>query len=182
MPIAKGLRAILGVFGPMLQAGIDGGRGAANMWQTYTAAYERIGVDRPPATLQDMNRFVVGLGEIMRTMANLADASDLSALVAQDHIAPPIGYEPVTADYENPRLLATFEVTIETEAGLVTRWSTISYNTILPATVGELRSDAVTQVQAQLDIAALEEGEDSPTAGGQVVSLGQMYLLGQGIR
>lgn len=180
MPISTGVRAILGVFGPMLNAAYQFGRGAANMWGAYTSAYERLGAERPPATLQDMNQFVGGLGAILRTSQALMAAPDAAALTSE-HYAPPIGYEPSGADFAVPSMLVTFESRIQGEEGVVTRWSSLSYNTLFPSTVGSLRDDAIATSQAQLDQQAMEDGEASPTAGGTVVGLGNMYILARGL-
>lgn len=180
MAISSGLRSIMGVFGPLLSAGIAGGRGAANMWNTYKAAYSNLGRETPPATVQDMNRFVAGLGGILRSMQSLGRASDVTAL-GPEHWAQPIGYEPSGKDYAVPSMLATFQSFVETPAGTVSRWSSIAYNAVFPQTVGQLRSEAQASAQAALDVAAMEEGEDSPTAGGTVVGTGNMYVTVRGL-
>jgi hypothetical protein len=178
--VSKGVRAILGTFGRLFQAATDAGRGAANMWATYKGTYANLGREAPPATIQDMNLVVAGLGSLITTSQALARAADSDALTSE-HISPPIGYEPSGADRAVPSMLATFEVFIDTEEGLVSRWSTLSYNSLFPATVGELRNTALLTSQASIDQNAAEEGDESPTAGGTVASLGQMYITGRGL-
>jgi hypothetical protein len=180
MPLSAGVRAIMGAFGPMLETALDLGRGAQAMWNTYKDVYANLGIDRPPAGLQDMNTFVAGLGGFVRSVEAMAAAADGDAL-GPSHWAYPIGYDHPAADYAAPSMLVTFESQIETEAGEVTRWSSVTYNAIFPATVGQLRSEAVDSVQTQLDLAAMDEGEESPTAGGAVVGLGRMYLTVKGV-
>ena len=180
MAVSDGLRRIMGVFGTMLGAAVEAGRGPANMWNAFREGYAAIGQERPPATLNDMNRFVVGLGGIMRSLNALRSAGDGDAFTST-HWAYPIGYEPSAADMAAPTMLATFEAHIATEEGLVSRWSTVGFNQFFPATVGELRDIAASRVQEQLDMSAMEEGEPSPTAGGQVESLGDMYVTARGL-
>lgn len=181
MPISRGLREILGVFGPMLDAALEFGRGAAQMWAALTAAYEALGVERPHyATLQDMNDFRGYLGGFVTSVQELAVAAD-EDVIARPLWTYPVGYVASAADFANPSMLATFESQIETEGGPVTRWSSILYSTFLPATVGQLREEAQASVQEQLDTSASEEGEESPTAGGQVVGLGRMYITARGL-
>lgn len=164
----------------MLEAAQQVGRGAAAMWAAYTAAYEAIGQERPPATLQDMNTFVAGLGTLLRSEQELGSVPDSYALTASA-IANVPWIESTQADYANPRLTATFQAIIQTEEGLVTRWTSVAYNTVFPATVGQLRGEALASVQSTLDEAAMQEGEQSPTAGGQVVDIGDMYIIGRGV-
>lgn len=171
----------MGAFGPMLDAATQFGRGAAQMWETLNATYQAAGLERPHfATLADMNTFRAGLGGFTRSIANLGAADDADVLGPQ-HYAYPIGYEPTAADFAAPSLTATFEVSITTAEGEVTRWSSTTYTRYLPATVGQLRNEAIGSVQGQLDASAMEEGEESPTAGGQVTGLGRMYLTARGL-
>lgn len=171
----------MGVFGPMLDAALAFGRGTQSMWAALNEAYAAAGVERPRyATLQDMNTFRAGLGGFVRSVDALASASDETVL-GPEHFAYPIGYEPTAADFAAPSLTATFEAMIETPEGPLARWSSVRYTTFLPATVGQLRSEAMAAVQEQLDIAATEEGEESPTAGGLVQNLGRMYITARGL-
>jgi hypothetical protein len=164
----------------MFSAALEGGRGAANMWSTFTAAYQRLGLERPPATLADMNTFVSGLGRIISSSARLMSATDTDALTSE-HWAYPIGYEPSPVDSAAPSMLVTYQTFIDTSEGTMERWSSLMYNGYIPATVGEIRSDATSTTQTQLDMSAMEEGDDSPTAGGQVLGLGTMYITGRGL-
>lgn len=181
MAISRGLREILGVFGPMLDAALEFGRGSGAMWAALNDAYQAAGVERPRyATLSDMNVFRQQLGGYVQSVGQLGGAADETILGPQLW-ATPIGYEGTAKDFAAPNMLATFEAQIQTGEGVVTRWSSISYTRFFPSTVGELRSDAFGAVQEQLDIAAQEEGEESPTAGGLVVGLGRMYLVARGL-
>lgn len=180
MAITPGVRSIVGVFGPMLQAAERVGRGAAAMWAAYTEAYASLGQERPPATLQDMNTFVAGLGGLLRAEQELGAAGDETALTSAQ-IAQVPWIESTLADYANPRLTATFQAIIQTEEGLVTRWSSVAYNTVFPATVGQLRQESLASIQNSLDESAMQEGEESPTAGGLVVGIGDMYIIGRGV-
>lgn len=180
MAITPGLRSLVGVLGPLLRAAELSGRGPQAMWTAYRNAYESLGQERPPATIQDMNTFVAGIGAMLRSEQELGAAPDNYALVASN-IATVPWIESTLADYANPRLTATFQAIIQTEEGLVTRWSSVAYNTVFPATVGQLRGEALASIQSTLDEAAMQEGEQSPTAGGVVVDLGDMYLVGRGV-
>lgn len=177
---SDGLRAIMGVFGPLLEGALDLGRGPAVMWEMYREAYADLGLEAPKATIQDMNTFVGGLGRIVTAMRNLEAANPQDAFTS-DMWAPPIGYGPAGQPVAVPSMLATFQVDITTAEGLVSRWSSVAYNTLFPVTVGQLQQEAITVVQAQLDQAAMEEGELSPTAGGQVTGISQMYVTAQGL-
>lgn len=180
MPISSGVRAIMGAFGPLLAYALEKGRGAAGMWQTFQETYERLGQPAPSATIQDMNFFVGGLGGIQQSVQALGRALDTDALTSE-HIVPPIGYEASGRDFAVPSILATYELQIDTEEGLVSRWSSLAYNTLFPATVGELRSDAMTVMQQHLDESSLDDNGDYPEAGGTVVGVGQMYITGKGL-
>lgn len=180
MPISSGLRAIVGVFGPMLDTANRVGRGASDMWDTFKAAYVDLGISRPPATIIDMNVFRYGLGMIQRSQAALGRAVDTDALDAQ-HFATVPWVESTLADYANPSIVATFQVDVETAGGILQRWSSVAYNSVFPATVGQLRSEATAAVQNQMDEAAMNEGDESPTAGGMVQSISSMYIIGRGV-
>ena len=164
----------------MLSSAREAGRGVANMWQTYQAAYDNLGLDRPNTTLQDMNAFRGFLGRIMRSAASLARASDADAITSE-HWTTPLGYEANPTDQAAPSMLVTFLAHISTGEEEVEQWSTLVYHSRFPATVGEIRSDATMTRQTDLDLAAMEEGNDSPTAGGQVLGISDMYITARGL-
>lgn len=180
MALSRGLRALTGVLGYMRDAAAAAGRSTQNMWQAYTDAYARQGIERPPATLQDMNTFRQWLGTNLRASTALGRASDTDALTAE-HITTPLGYSPNPVDQAAPSMLVTFQAFVDTPNGPVERWSAAAYNMVLPSTVGELKGDLGSTLQTQMDLAAMEEGEDSPTAGGTVLGLGQIYVTARGL-
>lgn len=180
MALTGGLRGLMGVFGPMLSAARAGGRGVANMWSAYQAAYESLGLDRPNTTLYDMNTFRGFLGRIMQSAANLGRAADTDAITS-DHWTTPLGYETNPTDQAAPSMLVTYLARIDTGEQEVEQWSTLVYHSRFPATVGELRSDATMTRQTDLDLAAMEEGTESPTAGGNVVGISDMYITARGL-
>jgi hypothetical protein len=180
MPISSGVRSILGVFGPLLQAAISGGRSAANLWSTYRSAYQSIGRESPPATIQDMNVVAGGLGSYLTSMGAVTRAADTDALTSE-HWVSPIGYSPSESDFAVPTLLATFRATIQTEEGMQDVWRSLTYNTLIPGTVGEIRGDAEDLVNDQLAESSEDEAGYPELSGGSLVGVSDLYLVGKGL-